>query len=172
MFFNKLKVFCGIDWAEGHHDVALVDEHGQLLAKKRIPESVTVVADLLAMLEQAGDSPETQVPVSIETPRGLLVAALRATGRPVFAINPMAVACYRERHSVSRTKSDHADAMTLANILRTDMHAHRPLLADTTMAAAVGLAVLIAAYGVLVCAVATAVLPSTASGGRWENAAG
>jgi hypothetical protein len=39
----------------------------------------------------------------------------------------MAVARYRERHSVSRKKSDHVDAMTLANILRTDAHMHRPL---------------------------------------------
>jgi hypothetical protein len=39
----------------------------------------------------------------------------------------MAVARYRERHSVSRKKSDHLDAMTLANILRTDAHMHRAL---------------------------------------------
>ena len=45
---------------------------------------------------------------------GLLVAALRATGRRVYPINPMAVARYRERHSMSRTKSDHADAMAIA----------------------------------------------------------
>ena len=68
-------------------------------------------------------APSDPIPVAIETPRGLLVAALRATGRPVYAINPMAVARYRERHTVSRKKSDHADAMTLANILRTDAHA-------------------------------------------------
>jgi hypothetical protein len=30
------------------------------------------------------------------------------------------VARYRERHRVTRAKSDHADAMALANILRTD----------------------------------------------------
>ena len=57
----------------------------------------------------------------------MLVAALRATGRRVYPINPMAVARYRERHSVSRKKSDHVDAMTLANILRTDAHMLRPL---------------------------------------------
>jgi hypothetical protein len=53
------------------------------------------------------------VPAAIETPRGLLVASLRATGRPMYAIDPLAVARYRERHSVARSKSDHADAMTL-----------------------------------------------------------
>jgi transposase len=126
-------VFCGIDWAEGHHDIALVDEAGQLVAKKRIHESVTGFAELTAMFEAAGDTADDPIPVAIETPRGLLVAALRATGRPVFAINPMAVARYRERLSVSRTKSDHADAMALANILRTDAHLHRRLAADSEL---------------------------------------
>ncbi len=55
----------------------------------------------------------------------------------MYAINPMAVARYRERHSVARKKSDHADAMTLANILRTDAHAHRALPADSDLARAV-----------------------------------
>lgn len=48
------------------------------------------------------------------------MAALRATGRQVYAINPMAVARYRERWTLARSKSDHADALVLANILRTD----------------------------------------------------
>lgn len=47
--------------------------------------------------------------MATETPRGLLVAALRASSRRVYSINPMGVARYRERHSVSRKKSDHAD---------------------------------------------------------------
>ena len=89
------------------------------------------------MLADAGDSREDPIPVAIETPRGLLVAALRATGRAVFAINPMAVARYRERHSVARAKSDHADAMTLANILRVDAHLHRTLPADSELAQAI-----------------------------------
>jgi transposase len=131
------KVFCGIDWAERHHDIALVDEHGKLVAKRRIQESVEGWQQLLSMLAAAGDTPDAPIPVAIETPRGLLVAALRATGRPVYAINPMAVARYRDRHTVARSKSDHADAMILANILRTDAHVHRPLPADTELARAI-----------------------------------
>jgi transposase len=130
-------MFCGIDWSERHHDIALVNEHGELVAKKRIRETVEGWQQLLDMLAAAGDSAENPIPVAIETPRGLLVAALRATGRPVYAINPMAVARYRDRHSVSRSKSDHADAMILANILRTDAHVHRSLPADTELARAV-----------------------------------
>jgi transposase len=49
----------------------------------------------------------------------------------------MAVARYRDRHTVSGGKSDHGDAVVLANVLRTDMHAHRPLPADTELAQAI-----------------------------------
>jgi hypothetical protein len=35
-----MKVFCGIDWSERHHDIALVDQDGTLIAKRRIGESV------------------------------------------------------------------------------------------------------------------------------------
>ena len=49
----------------------------------------------------------------------------------------MAVARYRDRHSVSGRKSDHGDAVVLANVLRTDMDMHRPLPADTELAQAI-----------------------------------
>lgn len=129
--------YCGIDWAEGHHDIAIVDHTGALVSKKRITDDPDGFTALTQLLTEAGDTAEDPVPVAIETPRGLLVAALRATGRTVYAINPMAVARYRERHSMARTKSDHVDAMTLANILRVDSHMHRPMPADTELAQAI-----------------------------------
>jgi transposase len=130
-------LFCGIDWAESHHDVAIINSDGQLVAKKRIPDDPAGFTQLVELLAEAGDSTEAPVPVAIETPRGLLVASLRATGRPVYAINPLAVARYRERHSVARSKSDHADAMTLAHILRVDAHLHRRLPADSELCQAI-----------------------------------
>ncbi len=126
-------VTCGIDWAQDHHDIAIVDAQGLLVAKRRIPESVAGFAELTAMLADAGD-PKDLIPVAIETPRGLLVAALRASGRPIYPINPMSLARYRERSSMSGKKSDHADAVTLANILRTDADQHRRLPADSELA--------------------------------------
>jgi transposase len=130
-------LYCGIDWAEKHHDIAVVDAEGTLIAKRRIADSADGFAELIALLAEAGDNVDDPIPVAIESPRGLLVAALRSTGRRVYPINPMAVARYRERHSVARKKSDHIDAMTLANILRTDAHMHRPLPADSELARAI-----------------------------------
>ncbi|MFI1522777.1 IS110 family RNA-guided transposase [Kitasatospora cineracea] len=132
-----VKVFCGIDWASDHHDVAVVDGDGKLLGRARIGDDAVGLQQLLDLLAEHGDTPDERIPVAIETSRGLLVASLRATGRPVYAVNPMAAARYRERHTVSRKKSDHLDAMVLANILRTDADAHRPLPADSELAQAV-----------------------------------
>jgi transposase len=132
-----VTLFCGIDWAETHHDVAIIDDSGLLVGKKRIGDDPAGFAELMELLAGAGDSTEVPIPVAIETPRGLLVAALRATGRPVYAINPLAMARYRERHSVARSKSDHADAMTLANILRVDAHLHHRLPADSELCQAI-----------------------------------
>jgi len=132
-----MDVYCGIDWAEDHHDVALADRDGKLLARRRISDDAAGLAQLPDLIAGHGDTPEDPVPVAIETPRGLLVACLRATGRPVYPVNPMAVARYRDRHSVSGKKSDHGDSVVLAGVLRTDMHAHRPLPADSELAQAI-----------------------------------
>jgi transposase len=132
-----MDVYCGIDWAEDHHDVALAGRDGQLLARRRISDDAAGLAALLDLLAEHGDSPEAPVPVAIETPRGLLVACLRATGRQVYPVNPMAVARYRDRHSVSGRKSDHGDSVVLAHVLRTDMDMHRPLPADSELAQAI-----------------------------------
>lgn len=130
-------IYCGIDWAEQTHDIALVDDTGQLLAKRHITDDAAGYKILLDLLAEHGDTQEAPIPVAIETSRGLLVAVLRTGERQVFAINPMAAARYRDRHSVSRKKSDPGDALVLANILRTDMHAHRPLPQDSDLGRAI-----------------------------------
>jgi transposase len=108
-----------------------------VLARLRITDDAAGLAALLELLAAHGDSQQDPVPVAIETPRGLLVACLRATGRPVYPVNPMSVARYRDRHSVAGRKSDKGDATVLANVLRTDLHAHRPLPADSELAQAI-----------------------------------
>ncbi|WP_297660657.1 transposase [Pseudonocardia sp.] len=87
------------------------------------------LARLLEILREQ-DPAQQRLEVAIETSRGLLVAGLRAAGRTLFAIDPLAVSRYRDRYRSSRGKSDAFDAMVLANILRTDRDAHRPLPDD------------------------------------------
>ncbi|GIH02852.1 mini-circle putative transposase for IS117 [Rhizocola hellebori] len=128
--------WCGIDWSESRHDVVLVDEHGRAVVRVKITEDPAGVAHLLGILTGAVQAGEDPVPVAIETPHGLLVAALRSAGVTVYAINPLAVARYRQRHSMAGRKSDYTDALTLANILRTDAHQFRPMPADSEEALA------------------------------------
>jgi transposase len=132
-------LFVGDDWAEEHHDVELMDASGRVLVKARLPEGVTGMARLHAMIgERLGeDAGEREVLVGIETERGPWVAALVAAGYTVYAINPLQVSRYRERHSVSGAKSDAADAHTLADMVRTDSHQLPPVAGDTPAAEAV-----------------------------------
>jgi transposase len=79
----------------------------------------------------------SQVVIGIETDRGLWVQALGVSGYQVFAVNPLAVARYRERHQVSGAKSDAGDAKVLADLVRTDRHNHRSLAGDSPEAEAI-----------------------------------
>jgi transposase len=132
-------LFVGDDWAETHHDIELMDTAGRRLAKARLPEGVTGMARLHAMIAEQLDEDidEAQVTVGIETDRGPWVQALIAAGYTVYAVNPLQVARYRERHGVSGAKSDAADAHTLADMVRTDSHQLRPVAGDTAQAQAV-----------------------------------
>ena len=116
-----------------------MDLAGRRLAKARLPEGVAGMARLHAMIaEQLGENTdEAEVLVGIETDRGPWVAALIAAGYAVYGINPLQVARYRQRHSISGAKSDAADAHTLADMVRTDSHQLRPVAGDSAQAEAV-----------------------------------
>ena len=129
-------VFLGIDWAEKHHDACLLAEDGRSLGAIRIADSIEGLRDLGALVAEHADSPE-EVVVGIETDRGLLVQGLIAAGYQVYAINPLAVSRYRDRHNLSGAKSDAADAKLLADVVRTDRHNHRPVAGDSELAEAV-----------------------------------
>jgi transposase len=129
-------IYLGIDWAEAHHDACVMDEAGKVLAKGRVPEGVEGLARLHEMVAALAEEP-SEVAVGIETDRGLLVAALVATGYRVYAINPMAASRYRDRHQVSGAKSDPGDAKVLADLVRTDRHNHRQVAGDTELAEAI-----------------------------------
>lgn len=132
-------LFVGDDWAEDHHDVELQDETGRVLGRAKLPEGVAGIARLHAMIgEHLGeDDDEATVVVGIETDRGPWVQALIAAGYQIYAINPLQVARYRERHGVSGAKSDTGDAHALADMVRTDRHQLRPVAGDSAESEAV-----------------------------------
>ncbi len=123
-------LFVGNDWAEGHHDVCLMDEGGSRLGFARLPEGLAGVAKLHEMIAEHASDP-ADVVVGIETDRGLWVGALIGAGYQVYAINPRAVSRYRDRHSLGGAKSDRGDAKVLADLVRTDRHNHRRVAGDS-----------------------------------------
>ena len=128
-------IFVGVDWAEAHHDVCVLDSEGRVLGRRKVKDTLEGVRDLHALLATCTDD-EADIVVGIEKDRGLIVTALVAAGYEVYAINPMAAAHYRDRHHVSGAKSDPGDAKMLADLVRTDRHNHRPVAGDTPLAEA------------------------------------
>jgi transposase len=134
-----VRLFVGDDWAEGHHDVEVMDETGKVLAKRRLPEGVAGIAQLHGLIgRHLGEgADDVQVIVGIETDRGPWVRALAAAGYAVFPVNPLQASRYRDRHAVSGAKSDGGDAHMLADMVRTDSHQLRPAAGDSPEAAGI-----------------------------------
>jgi Transposase/Transposase IS116/IS110/IS902 family len=133
-------LFVGDDWAEDHHDIEVQDEEGRRLTRARLPEGIAGLARLHELiaehLTEDDVDPETgfvaqSVLIGIETDRGTWVSALVAAGYQVFALNPVQVARYRERHGSSGAKSDRGDAHVLAEIVRLDRAHHRAMAGDS-----------------------------------------
>ena len=131
-----MSITCGIDWAEAHHDVALIDEHGVVVARSRIDTGAAGFSALLALIAEHGGGVD-DTPVAVETDKNLIVVALVEAGFTVYPINPRGVARYRERYGQAGGKSDPGDATVLAHVLRTDRHMHRRLPANTSQASAI-----------------------------------
>jgi transposase len=119
--------------------VEVQDEAGRRLGKAKLGEGIAGIARLHELIAEHQDenAEAEQVVIGIETDRGPWVQALLAAGYRVWAINPLQVARYRERHSVSGAKSDAADAHTLADMVRTDRHQLRPVAGDSDLAEAI-----------------------------------
>lgn len=129
-------LFIGDDWAEDHHDIAVIDAEGRLLARRRLEEGIKGIEKFHAVVADhlSADEGVEQVLVGIETDRGPWVQALLAAGYVVYAINPLQVARYRDRHGTSGAKSDKGDALVLAQVIRTDRAHHRPISGDSQIA--------------------------------------
>ena len=131
-----MTLYLGDDWSEDHHDVHLMNEAGERLAARRLPEGVEGVTALHGLVAEHASGPG-EVIVGIETDRGPWVGALLAAGYRVYAINPRSASRYRDRHHVGGAKSDAGDAKLLADLVRTDRHNHREVAGDSDEAAAV-----------------------------------
>jgi Transposase/Transposase IS116/IS110/IS902 family len=126
----EVTIFVGDDWAEDHHDVHVMNDAGQRLAARCLPEGVAGITAFHALVAQHVDDPG-EVVIGTETDRGLWVTALVVAGYQLYAVNPLAASRYRDRHHVGGAKSDAGDAKMLADLVRTDRQNHRLIAGDS-----------------------------------------
>ncbi len=104
-------LFLGVDWAEDHHDVCVMDEARMVFDTRRVAHSVRGMAELYELVSEFAEEDEAVV-VGIEVDRGLLVSALMG---PRWAFRPdwpsqagrslswsAALGCCRNRSNVGK----------------------------------------------------------------------
>lgn len=118
-------MFVGWDWGNTTHAVAVLDDQGHTIDRWLCPHSEDGLRATFARL--AGHAAPADLPVAIETTRGLVVDRILAAGHPVVAVHPNAFNAVRPRWGAARAKDDPGDAFKLADYLRTDGHRLRTL---------------------------------------------
>jgi len=114
--------FAGLDWARSHHDLVIIDRHGQVQETLRLAHTAEGWQAVQTLAQRY-----PQLPVAVETSQGTVVEHLFAAGLRVYPLNPKAAERYRERHAPSGVKDDSRDAWSLADALRLDGHTWRAL---------------------------------------------
>lgn len=120
-----MEVFVGLDWGEQHHQVHALDGSGGTRLSQRVPHDRSGLERLRVALTALGEPHE--VGVAVERRQGLLVDHLLAWGHPVYPVNPKVAARAREGYRAAPVKSDVLDAFALADLLRRQAAAWRPL---------------------------------------------
>lgn len=79
--------YVGLDWADTHHDVAVLDESGKPVGVRRFSHSPQGLNDWKQFVWSFTSHPE-ELACIVETNHGLLIAFLLTTGIPVYPVNP------------------------------------------------------------------------------------
>jgi transposase len=114
--------FAALDWASDHHDVIVLDRNGAVQIEFRFAHTAEGWAEFTQKMK-----PFVGAPITLETSSGPAVDQLLQRGWAVYPVAPVAAAGYRGRKVPSGTKTDRHDTWSLADALRTDGHAWRPL---------------------------------------------
>lgn len=119
-------IYVGIDWSRDKHDIHVLGEDGENLARFSIPhlsEGFQALADRISAIQHEPHD----VLVGIEKNAGPLVDFLAAQDYKVYPINPLSSNRARGRYRPSGCKDDASDAFVLADMVRTDRGWLRPL---------------------------------------------
>jgi transposase len=98
--------YVGLDWAETHHDVLVLDEAGRRVGSRRFVHSQEGLNELKQFVLSMAGHPENLACI-VETNHGLLIAFLLEAGFTVYPVNPKTM---DRRRSASGAKTDAIDA--------------------------------------------------------------
>lgn len=119
--------YVGLDWADTHHDVEVLDEAGKRVGARRFAHSHDGLNELKQFLLHIAPSPENLACI-VETNHGLLISFLLSAGIPVYPVNPKMTNKLRKG---AGAKTDQIDAHLLAKMGRFDLDELRRLEPDS-----------------------------------------
>ncbi len=123
--------YVGLEWADTHHDVVVLDEAGRRVGSRRFAHSHEGLNELKEFVLGIAASPE-QLACIVETTHGLLIAFLLEAGIPVYPVNPKTTNRLRK---AAGAKTDRIDAYLLAKTGRFDLAELRRLEPDSSTVA-------------------------------------
>src|SRR6266852_4757718 len=119
--------YVGLDWADTHHDVEVMDEAGKRVAIRRFAHSHDGLHELKEFLLGIAASPN-ELACIVETNHGLLITFLLEAGIPVYPVNPKTA---NQLRKAAGAKTDRIDAYLLAKTGRFDLAELRRLEPDS-----------------------------------------
>jgi transposase len=125
--------FAGVDWADTHHDLLIIDEFGRQITSFRVahtPEGLHEMTSRLAAV--SGPQNKAAMACIVETNQGLLITTLLEAGFTVYPVNPKTV---DRKRSASGAKTDKIDAYLLAKHGRSELADLRRLEPDSPLIA-------------------------------------
>jgi transposase len=125
--------YAGVDWADTHHDIVVIDEMGRRLTSFRVmhtPEGLDELTSRLTAI--CGQEKKEELACIVETNHGLLLTRLLEAGFAVYPVNPKTV---DRKRSASGAKTDQIDAYLLAKHGRSEFTDLRRLEPDSPLIA-------------------------------------
>lgn len=118
-------LFVGIDIAKNKHDICILDSLGTLLVKQLTISNtkegfMTLHNQLSKLLAETGDKMKVGMEDTGHYSNNLLYF-LRSNNYSTYSYNPYLIKEFAKSQSLRRTKTDKADARTIALKLMTDL---------------------------------------------------
>src|SRR5260370_40087913 len=119
--------YVGLDWADTHHDVEVLDEAGKRVGVQRFAHTHEGLNALKQFLLSIATQPENLACI-VETTHGLLITFLLEAGIPVYPVNPKTA---NQLRRAAGATTDQIDAHLLAKLGRLDLAELRRLEPDS-----------------------------------------